>query len=151
MLAALPLGKRPIKMPNFKSLRFFFAPLAGARERIYITMHSVESRFVMESSNTLLGGVDVCTFDPGHFTGWGRDGVKPGKHTHLALHTHAHARTHTLSLSLSLSHTHTHTHTPKKTKNKKQPLSSPFRRYSRLGCMLFSQRYEPGALELKNL
>ena len=38
-------------------------------------MHSIESRFVIGPSNILFGGVYVCTFSPGNFTGWGSEGV----------------------------------------------------------------------------
>ena len=36
----------------------------------------MEIRFVIEPSNILFGGVYVCTFQPGNFTGWGSEGVK---------------------------------------------------------------------------
>ena len=39
-------------------------------------MCSVESRFVIGSSDILSAGVYVCTFQPGNFTGCGRKGVK---------------------------------------------------------------------------
>ena len=38
-------------------------------------MHSTESRFVIRPSNILFGGVYVCMFTPGNFTGWGSEGV----------------------------------------------------------------------------
>ena len=38
-------------------------------------MHSIESRFDLGPSNILFGGVIVCTFQPGNFTGWGSEGV----------------------------------------------------------------------------
>ena len=34
-------------------------------------MDSIEIRFVIEPSNILFGGVHVCTFQPGNFTGCG--------------------------------------------------------------------------------
>ena len=39
-------------------------------------MHSIENRFVIGPSDVLFGGVGVCTFQPGNFTGQGSDGVK---------------------------------------------------------------------------
>ena len=41
-------------------------------------MHSIKSGFVIGSSDILFGGVYVCTFQPGNFTGWGSEGVKEG-------------------------------------------------------------------------
>ena len=38
-------------------------------------MHSTKSRFVIGPSNILFGGVYVCTFQPGYFTGWVSEGV----------------------------------------------------------------------------
>ena len=38
-------------------------------------MHSTESRCVIRPPNILSGGVYVGTFQPGHFTGWGSEGV----------------------------------------------------------------------------
>ena len=37
-------------------------------------MHSIESRFVIGPSNRLLGGVQVCIFQPENLTGWGSEG-----------------------------------------------------------------------------
>ena len=37
-------------------------------------MHNIESRFVIGPSNILFGGVHVCTFQPGNFTGGDREG-----------------------------------------------------------------------------
>ena len=37
-------------------------------------MHNIESRSVIGPSDILFGGVDVCTFQPGNFTGWGNVG-----------------------------------------------------------------------------
>ena len=39
-------------------------------------MHSIKNRFVIGQSNILSGGVYICTFQPGNFTGWGSEGVK---------------------------------------------------------------------------
>ena len=75
MLAALSLGKWPIKVPILKSFWLFY-PLARARERTYIQMHSAESGYVTEPSNVLSAGAYVCSFQPGNFTGWGSEGVK---------------------------------------------------------------------------
>ena len=38
-------------------------------------MHSIESTFVLGPQNILFGGVHVCIFQPGNFTGWGNEGV----------------------------------------------------------------------------
>ena len=38
-------------------------------------MHSCESRFLIGLSDILFGGVYVCTFDRGNFTGWGSERV----------------------------------------------------------------------------
>ena len=40
-----------------------------------------ESRFVLGPSNILFGGVILCTFQPGHFTGWGSEGVNQWVYT----------------------------------------------------------------------
>ena len=40
-------------------------------------MDCIESRFVIGHSNIQSGGVYVCTFQPGNFTGCGSEGVKP--------------------------------------------------------------------------
>ena len=70
MLAALSLGKRPIEVPNLKSLRLF--PIfAEAHERTSIELYSIESRAVIEPSNILFSGVYMSTFQPRKFTGWG--------------------------------------------------------------------------------
>ena len=47
-----------------------FSPLEGARERTSVKMHNTESRFLIGLSDILFAGVYVCTFQPGHFTGW---------------------------------------------------------------------------------
>ena len=46
-------------------------------------MYSIDSRFVLGPSNILFAGVYVCTFQPGHFTGWGGEGVNIHTHSHL--------------------------------------------------------------------
>ena len=61
MLAAPPLGKRPVEVSDLKSLRTFF-PFAGARGKISIKIDSIESRIVIGPSNILFAGVSVCTF-----------------------------------------------------------------------------------------
>ena len=38
-------------------------------------MHSIQNRFVLGPSNIQSGGVYVCTFQPGSFTGYGSEGV----------------------------------------------------------------------------
>ena len=38
-------------------------------------MRSIESRFVIGSSNILFGSVYGYAFEPGHFTGLGNEGV----------------------------------------------------------------------------
>ena len=49
-------------------------------------MDSIESRFVIEPSNILSGGLYVCTFQPGNFTGCGSEGVKPEECLHSDVH-----------------------------------------------------------------
>ena len=39
-------------------------------------MHSTESRFVIGWDSILFAGMSLCTFQPGHLTGWGSEGVK---------------------------------------------------------------------------
>ena len=68
MLTASSLGKRPITTNNDP-------PLAWAPENVSIKTHSIESRFVTGPSNILFGGVYVCTFQPGNFTGRGGERV----------------------------------------------------------------------------
>ena len=67
MLAAPSLGKRPVKLPNMKS----------ARERTCIKLHSIESKFVIGSSNLLFASLyhHTHTFQSGTSTGWGSEGV----------------------------------------------------------------------------
>ena len=38
-----------------------------------VKMHSTESRFVVRPSSILFPGVYVCIFQPGNFTGFGRE------------------------------------------------------------------------------
>ena len=42
-------------------------------------MDGIESRFVTGPSNILFGGVYLCTFQPGNFTGFGSEGVNTDK------------------------------------------------------------------------
>ena len=60
------LSKRPIKVPNLKSLRPLF-PFARGSERISIKTRSTESRFLTGPSNILFASVYVCTFQPENF------------------------------------------------------------------------------------
>ena len=53
----------------------FVAPFSWARERISVKMHSVEWRSVVGPPTILFGGVYVCTFQSGNFTGCGSEGV----------------------------------------------------------------------------
>ena len=102
MLAAPSLGKRPIKMPNFKTIKAFLTAMheqvkgflskctvlkADLLQDIKYTVCYRTSNilfvtgpsnilFVTGPSNILFGGVYMCTFQPGNFTGWGSDGVK---------------------------------------------------------------------------
>ena len=64
---------------------FYFAPFVWARERTSIHKHSIESRFVTGPSKFYIqfGGVYLCTFQLGHFTGWGSEGVNNSKHIHV--------------------------------------------------------------------
>ena len=73
MLAVLSLGKSARELPNLKSF-WLFHPFARACERNSIKMCNIKSRFT-EPSNILLASMYVCTFQLGHFTGWGSEGV----------------------------------------------------------------------------
>ena len=82
-------------------------------------MHSIGSRFVTGPSDTLFGGVYVCTFQPRNCTGCGSEGINSSWRwrqlrwpwgrgrgwSHTYTHTHIHTHTHTQS------HTHKHIHT----------------------------------------
>ena len=68
VLAAPSLEKRPIEVPNLKSLRL--CPLFAC-ERTSTKMHSIESRFAIGPSNMLFAGVYVSNFQPGKFTSCG--------------------------------------------------------------------------------
>ena len=74
MLAAPSLGKLPIKVPNLKPLRLVLPPSHDPVNG-FLLMHSIGSRFVTGPSHMLFGGVYVCTFQPGNFTGCGSEGV----------------------------------------------------------------------------
>ena len=64
MLAAPSLGRRPIKVPSFKSLTPFFPWFAWTHQRIYIKMHCTESRFVIGPSNICLQACMWALFSP---------------------------------------------------------------------------------------
>ena len=74
MLAAQSLWKRPIKVPNLKSLRLL-PPCARAREQNSVKTLSTESRLVIGPSDILLASVYVCRFQPGNLADWGSEGV----------------------------------------------------------------------------
>ena len=73
MLAPPSFGKRPIKMPNLKALKIFFA-LHEHVKGLY-KKHSIKSGFVIGPSNILFAGAYVCTFQPRNVTDWGSEGV----------------------------------------------------------------------------
>ena len=76
MLAMPSLGKRPIKVPDLKTLRLFFLHLCMSKWKdFYENAHTIESRSVTGPSTILFAWVYVCTFQPGNFTGWGSEGV----------------------------------------------------------------------------
>ena len=61
MLAALSLGKRPIKMQNLKSLRLFRPSSHEHPKRICIKVHSIESKLVIRPSDNLYClGAGMC-------------------------------------------------------------------------------------------
>ena len=74
MLAAPSLWKRPIKVPNLKSLRLF-SPCARAREQNSVKTLSTESRLVIGPSDILFASVYVCRFQPGNLADWASEGV----------------------------------------------------------------------------
>ena len=65
-------------MTKFETITACFAPFARTRGWISIKMHSIGSSFVTVPSYILFGGVYVCIFEPGNFTGCGSEGVKYG-------------------------------------------------------------------------
>ena len=76
------LGKRSIKVPNLKSLSPPPSPppplpssFVWARERTFIKIHSIESRFVTGPWNILLASLHMCTLQPRDFTSWGCERV----------------------------------------------------------------------------
>ena len=73
MLTATPsLLKRPIKVPNIKSLN----KTNPSRERVKRFLSKCAVLKVDLLSNILFASVYVCTFQPGNFTGWGSEEVK---------------------------------------------------------------------------
>ena len=76
ILVVPSLEKRPVKVPNLKSLRLFFS-LCVSRWKDFCQMHSVESRFVIRPSDILSAGMCVCTFQHINFTGCCSEGVNP--------------------------------------------------------------------------
>ena len=73
MLASPSLGKRPVQVLKGETIKAF-SPFRWAREKISIKIRSIESRFVIGPSN--IPFADMCTFQPGNFTGCGSEGVK---------------------------------------------------------------------------
>ena len=65
--------------PSLINLRLFFAL---SRERIFIETHSIQSRRYTSEKIYCLQA-PLCIFRPGHFTGWGSEGVKTTQDTHL--------------------------------------------------------------------
>ena len=72
--AMLATQKTTNKSTKFETIKFYFFPSHEHLEG-FLSKHSVENRFVTEPSDILSGGVYVCTFQPGNFTGWGSEGV----------------------------------------------------------------------------
>ena len=61
---------------HFFYIFFSFLTLRESPKRISVKTHSIESKFVIRrTSNLLLAGMYVYTFQPGNFTGWGSEGV----------------------------------------------------------------------------
>ena len=74
---SLSLGKRPTEVQNPKPFSFLLLPPSHEHlEGFLSNRHSIESRFATGPSSILFGGVYVCTFQPGNFTGWGSEEVK---------------------------------------------------------------------------
>ena len=70
LLAVPSLEKRPIEVPDLKSLRF----LPSSQEHVKGLLPEctgIESRVVIGAPNMLFAGVCVCTFQSGNFTSWG--------------------------------------------------------------------------------
>ena len=60
-LATPSLGKRPIKVPNLKSVRLSLL-LQKHMKGLLIKLHNIENKFVIGQSDILFADVYVCTF-----------------------------------------------------------------------------------------
>ena len=76
MLAAASLGKRPIKMPNLKSLKLFpsYELVKGFRSKCTVFKVDLISDHQIYS---LQDCMYALVTEPGNVTGWGSEGVKP--------------------------------------------------------------------------
>ena len=81
MLAVLLLEKRPMKVPNLKSLTF--SPSHEHVKKILSKCSVLASHVIFvdcllaHQIIILSAGMYACTFQPGNFTGCGSEGVKP--------------------------------------------------------------------------
>ena len=64
---------------NLEPVSLFVFFFALARERIFIKTHYIESTLVIGPEHILFACVFACTFQPGNFTGWGGEWVKPDR------------------------------------------------------------------------
>ena len=71
-----PLSEKGNKNVKVETIKAFLPHSAGARQRISVKIHSIESGVVIGPSSILFGGVYVGIFQPGNCTGWSSDGVK---------------------------------------------------------------------------
>ena len=71
-------NQQSLKFEILKNLFFSFAlEFESIFLNLFIKMHSSESRFIIRSENILFASTHIGTFQPGHFTGWGSEGVNP--------------------------------------------------------------------------
>ena len=84
MLAAPSLGKPPIQSAKSEIIK----ALQMSKQRIFIKIHSIESRFVIGPSNTLFACVYVSTFQSENLAAGAVKGLGTGAQDgHLDFHT----------------------------------------------------------------
>ena len=78
MHAVTSLGKRPTtELANWQALRLLFV-FSASHEHVkgFLSKCTVlAAELLQDHQNILFDGVYVRTFQPGNFTGWGREGV----------------------------------------------------------------------------
>ena len=76
MLAALSLGKRPMKVPNLKSFRLFFPPLREHLKGLLLKRTVLKPNLLQDHQIYRLRACMCALFSPEIFTGLGSEGVK---------------------------------------------------------------------------